>query len=110
VLLGLGLVRGEHVDPAAATAHGDSWLALGYLIVFGSLLAFTAYAWLLQHAPISRVATYAYVNPLVAVVLGALVLGEAITPPILVGGAIIVLAVAVVIRQEGQRASTVEVA
>jgi len=58
--------------------------------------------WLLQHAPISQVSTYAYVNPVVAVALGALVLGERITAITLAGGAIIVLAVAVVIRSEAQ--------
>jgi drug/metabolite transporter (DMT)-like permease len=57
----------------------------------------------LQHAPISQVSTYAYVNPIVAVALGALVLGEPITAVTLLGGAIIVLAVAVVIRSEASR-------
>ncbi|MFI5261458.1 MAG: EamA family transporter [Candidatus Limnocylindrales bacterium] len=107
-LLVLGLGSGERIDGAAVAAHPSSLLALAYLTVFGSLLAFTAYAWLLQHAPISRVATYAYVNPLVAVILGALILGESITPPILVGGAIIVLAVALVIGQESRGAAAPE--
>ena len=98
LLLG-GVVTGERIDVAATTAHPASLLALAYLVVFGSLLAFTAYAWLLQHWPISRVATYAFVNPLVAVVLGGLILGEPLTPPIVVGGAAIIVAVAVVIRQ-----------
>jgi drug/metabolite transporter (DMT)-like permease len=56
-----------------------SLLGVAYLIVFGSLVAFTAYTWLLAHAPVSTVATYAYVNPVVAVALGALVLHEPIT-------------------------------
>ena len=102
VLVVAGLAIGERPDLAVAQAHPDSVLALAYLIVFGSLLAFTAYAWVLQHWPISRVATYAYVNPLVAVVLGGLILGEPLTVPILLGGAAIVVAVAVVIRQESQ--------
>jgi drug/metabolite transporter (DMT)-like permease len=97
-----GLAIGERPDVAAATSHPESVLALGYLVVFGSLVAFTAYSWLLQHWPISRVATYAYVNPVVAVILGAVILGERITPPVLVGGAIIVLGVALVIRQESR--------
>jgi drug/metabolite transporter (DMT)-like permease len=77
-------------------------LGLGYLIVFGSLVAFTAYSWLLGNAPISWVATYAYVNPVVAVFLGWLILSEAVTLSVLVGGAIVVGAVAVVVSAERQ--------
>ena len=75
-------------------------LALGYLVVFGSVLAFTAYVWLVANAPISLVATYAYVNPVVAVLLGWLVLGETITWPTVVGGSVVVAAVAIVISSE----------
>ncbi len=82
-----------------------TWTALGYLVVFGSVLAFTAYVWLVANAPISLVATYAYVNPVVAVLLGWLVLGETITVPTLVGGAIVVAAVAVVITSERRPAA-----
>ncbi len=78
-------------------------LALAYLIVFGSWLAFTAYAWLLQNAPISKVSTYAYVNPVVAIVLGFLILDEVVTPVTVVGAAIIVVAVALVVRIENAR-------
>ena len=67
-----------------------SLLALGYLIVFGSLIAFTAYVWLLEHAPISTVATYAYVNPVVAVFLGLLFRNEPLTPRILLAAALII--------------------
>ena len=79
-----------------------SWLALGYLVVFGSLMAFSAYSWLLGRAPIEQVATYAYVNPVVAVALGALLRDEPVTPLVLVGGGVIVAAVAVVVRQESR--------
>jgi drug/metabolite transporter (DMT)-like permease len=98
-----GTALGElgQVDPGAFS--GASWIALTYLIVFGSLGAFTAYVWLLHHAPISLVSTYAYVNPVVAVVLGALILGEAVTLPILVGGAIVVAGVGVVVSTEARR-------
>ena len=89
--------RGD-VDSAAFSTR--SLLALAYLIVFGSWVAFTAYAWLLQNAPISKVATYAYVNPVVAIVLGWLILDEVITPITLVGAAIIVASVALVVRIE----------
>ena len=81
----------------------EAWLAWGYLVTFGSVVAFTAYVWVLSAAPISLVATYAYVNPVVAVFLGWLILSEAITVPILAGGAIVVAAVAVVVASERTR-------
>jgi drug/metabolite transporter (DMT)-like permease len=100
VLLALSLLSGEHWRALTEHASADSLVAVAYLALFGSILAFTAYVWLLQHAPISQVSTYAYVNPIVAVALGEIVLGEPITAITLAGGAIIVLAVAVVIRSE----------
>ena len=102
--IGLGIaaaVKGEHLDPGAGGAK--SWVALAYLVVFGSLVAFTAYSWLLQTAPISQVATYAYVNPVVAVALGALVAGEDITLTSLVGGLVTLVAVYLVVTEEGRR-------
>jgi drug/metabolite transporter (DMT)-like permease len=104
VLAVLGVSRGElrGVDPGAISAR--SWWALAYLMVAGSLLAFTAYVWLLHHAPISLVATYAYVNPVVAVALGALILAEPVTPRVLLGGAVIVVGVALVVSTERPRA------
>lgn len=95
-VLGTGL--GERLD--VATVSGRSWVALAYLILVGSLIGFTSFAWLLGNAPISLVSTYAYVNPAVAVALGALVLNEPITTQILVGGAIILVGVALVISTE----------
>jgi len=106
VLLLAGLARGElaHVDPATFSTR--SVIAFAYLVVFGSLIAYSAYTWLLQHASVSLIATYAFVNPVVAVVLGALVVAEPITPTIVVGAAIIVLAVAfIVLRQSAARRS-----
>ena len=70
------LVTGEATDLHLADASAKSLLAFAYLVVGGSLVAFTAYAWLLQNVPISKVATYAYVNPLVAVLLGWALLSE----------------------------------
>ena len=99
--LGLaGLLAGEGAPRDVGTA---SWVALAYLVVFGSVAAFTAYSWLLGVAPTSQVATYAYVNPVVAVGLGAVVAGEQVSPLTLVGGLVTVLAVAVVVTQEGRR-------
>lgn len=98
LLLLVGLALGER------TWMGDwapvTWLAWSYLVVFGSLVGFSAYVWLLAHAPISLVATYAYVNPVVAVVLGAVILGEVITGTIVIGGGIIVASVVIVISVE----------
>ena len=107
VALGLaGAVRGERFEVDAVS--GQSVVALAYLVVFGSLVAFTAYSWLLGVAPVSQVATYAYVNPVVAVLLGVLVAGEAVETVTLVGGAITVLAVAVVVGEEGRKAPAYE--
>ncbi|MGW1010887.1 EamA family transporter [Streptomyces termitum] len=96
----VGLLRGEQHGFDVTEVSGRSWTALAGLVVFGSLIAFTAYAWLLQSAPVSLVATYAYVNPVVAVLLGALILGEALTWPILLGGAIVVAAVCLIVTTE----------
>jgi len=95
-----GLVSGELGSFDASALSGRSLAAFAYLIVFGSFLAFTAYVWLLQHAPISKVATYAYVNPVIAVFLGWLVLDEVVTPLVLAGAGVIVLSVATIVRQE----------
>jgi drug/metabolite transporter (DMT)-like permease len=82
-----------------------SWLALLYLTVFGSLVGFSAYVWLLRSAPLSLVSTYAYVNPVVAVVLGAIFVGEALTPRILVAGGIILAAVALIVVARNRAAA-----
>ena len=74
--------------------------ALVYLIVFGSWVGFSAYIWLLQHVQMSKVSTYAYVNPVVAVFLGWIVLHERVDAYILAGSAIIIAAVALVTRAE----------
>ena len=97
----VGVLTRESVDVDAIRL--SSVLALGYLVVFGSLVAFTAYSWLLSVAPVSKVSTYAYVNPVVAVLLGALFVGEDVTGTAVIGGAMTVVAVAVVVSAEGQR-------
>jgi drug/metabolite transporter (DMT)-like permease len=74
-----------------------SWLGLLYLITIGSLVGFTTFVWLLRVAPLPRVATYAYVNPVVAFVLAALLLGETIEPRSVVAGAVIIFAVALIV-------------
>jgi drug/metabolite transporter (DMT)-like permease len=102
-IVAVGLIGGEGGDVHLAEFSARSILGLLYLITFGSLLAFTSYAWLLQNAPISKVSTYAYVNPVVAIVLGWAILDEVITPITLVGAAIIVVSVALVVRIENAR-------
>jgi drug/metabolite transporter (DMT)-like permease len=97
-----GLIGGELGDVSFGDFSGRSVFGLAYLITFGSLLAFTSYAWLLQNAPISKVSTYAYVNPVVAIALGWLVLSEPISVMTLLGAGIIVASVALVVRVESR--------
>jgi drug/metabolite transporter (DMT)-like permease len=89
------------VDVAAFSAK-SVW-SLIYLIVVGAVLAYSAYTWLLQNAPISQVATYAYVNPVVAVFLGWAILGENIPTMMIAASAVIVVAVATIVRNESRR-------
>ncbi len=89
-LLLLALVTGEPAALSVGAVSATSLVAFGYLIVFGSLVGFSAFAWLLRVEPATRVATYAYVNPAVAMVLGWAVLGEPLTPRSLVAAAVIV--------------------
>lgn len=98
-----GLGRGELGGLHPSTFSTDSILAFAYLVAIGSIVAFSAYIWLLQNAPVSKVATYAYVNPVIAIFLGWLVLGEAIAGVTLLGAAVIVVSVAVVVRVESRR-------
>jgi drug/metabolite transporter (DMT)-like permease len=99
-LVGLTAGEGSALDLGAISL--DSALALAYLVLFGTVVAFTAYTWLLRNAPISKVSTYAYVNPIVAVALGALIVGEEVTATMVVGAAIIVASVAAIVRREGE--------
>ncbi len=104
VLIVVALGGGElaHVDPAKISVQ--SLIAFGYLVLFGSLIAYSAYTWLLQNATVSLVSTYAFVNPVIAVVLGAVILAEPITPTTVLGAAVIVVAVAfIVFRQNAAR-------
>ena len=92
-------------------SFSPSWgsaLAWVYLVMFGSVIGYTAYVWLLANVPLSTVSTYAYVNPVVAIILGALFRGEQLTGRILIGAAIVVVAVAVVVRQEPPAATQPE--
>jgi drug/metabolite transporter (DMT)-like permease len=90
------LAAGEWKTFDITTVAARSWLALLYLIVFGSLIAFVAYTWLLRNAPVSLVSTYAYVNPLVAILLGAWLAQETLTPDVILAAAIIIGSVVLV--------------
>jgi drug/metabolite transporter (DMT)-like permease len=100
-LLATGALTGETVRPEEFST--ESLLSLGYLIVFGSVLAYTAYTWVLIHASVSRVSTYAYVNPVVAVFLGWLLLRETVDLTMIIGAAVIIVSVWMVIRTESRK-------
>jgi drug/metabolite transporter (DMT)-like permease len=95
VLAIAGAAAGEHIG----TPSAESAWAWAYLVVIGSLVAYTSYTWLLRNAPISQVSTYAYVNPVVAVILGAIILGEDVGLVTVLGTAVIVASVAVIVRR-----------
>jgi drug/metabolite transporter (DMT)-like permease len=111
VAAGLGALCGGALLAVASGLSGelgdarftaDALGAVAYLIVVGTLIGFTAYVWLLRAAPTSLVATYAYANPIVAVLLGWALLGEDVTPQILVAGAAIVVSVALIVGTSGR--------
>jgi len=95
-----GAGRGELGGVDVGAFSGRSLAGFAYLIAIGSLVAFTAYVWVLQHAPISKVATYAYVNPVIAIFLGWAILSEHVTGTIVIGATIVVASVAAIVRRE----------
>ena len=99
VLLILGAAAGEFSSLRLGQVSARSWLALAYLIVVGSIVAFSAYGIAVRALPTATVATYAYVNPVIAVLLGALILNERLTPAMIGGGVLIVGAVVLVVRR-----------
>lgn len=96
VLVGVGSAAGEwqRLDLAGSTLK--SWLSVAYLVVFGSIVALSCYSWLLQVSTPARVSTYAYVNPVVAVLLGAALGDEALSPRVLLACVVIIVAVAII--------------
>jgi drug/metabolite transporter (DMT)-like permease len=98
-LVGLGV--GEAGDLHLGDVSATSGAAFFYLVVVGAIVAFTAYSWLLRNVPIATVSTYAYVNPVIAVVLGWAILSETVRWSTAVGAAIIVSSVAFTVRHEG---------
>ena len=101
VLLAVSLGKGDRLDPAAVSPV--AWWAWAYMAVVVSLGAFSAYAYALASLPVSTVATYAYVNPVIAVLLGVLVVGERFSALQVLGGAVVLVAVVLVIAAERRR-------
>lgn len=99
VLLAAAAVSGEAGSFQFTAVSGRSWLAFVYLIFIGSVVAFSAYVVAVRALPTATVATYAYVNPVIAVLLGTAILGERLSASMLLGGALIVSAVVLVVRQ-----------
>jgi drug/metabolite transporter (DMT)-like permease len=99
----LGTVRGEHFTPRSYSV--GAWLAWAYLLLVGSVLALTAYNWLLRATSVPVAATYAYVNPVIAVFLGWLLLREPASATTLLCATVVVLGVALVLASEGRHRS-----
>lgn len=109
VLTVVGTLKGEWTTFNIAEVSASSWFAVAYLIIFGSLIGFTAYSWLLKNAEPAMVATYAYVNPVVAVFLGWLIAGETFTAQMLIGAGIIVGSVVLITsHNKGEKDATEE--
>lgn len=104
MLLLAGTLRGEWTNFQLSAVSLSSWLGLAYLLVFGSLVGFTAYSWLLKNAQPSIVATYAYVNPVVAVLLGWAIAGESLTSQMFLGAGVIVGSVVLITSQKSGKA------
>jgi drug/metabolite transporter (DMT)-like permease len=98
-------VTGEWASFDITAVTPSSWAGIGYLIVMGSLVGYTTFAWLITVASLARVSTYAYVNPVVAVILGFVVLGEPLTMRTLVASVVIVAAVAIIVTARARPTS-----
>ncbi len=103
IILTVAVIAGEPQDFSVAQVSGHAALAWLFLVVFGSLVAFTAYIWLLGVVSIAKAGTYAYVNPIVAVILGWAMLGEPITARTVIAAIVILVGVALVNVDWGRR-------
>jgi drug/metabolite transporter (DMT)-like permease len=102
----VALIHGDFAQLDLAAINPRAWGAFAYLVTFGSLVGFSTFVWLMKHSTPARVATYAYVNPVVAVFLGWLILREPITSRTIVASAIIIAAVAIITTQKSKSAKT----
>lgn len=109
VLLFVSLITGEWWKFSFREVSSNSWFGLAYLIIFGSIVGFTAYSWLLKNAQPAMVATYAYVNPIIAVFLGWLIAGETFTAQMLIGAGIIVGSVVLITSHKKEESSENEI-
>jgi len=100
--IGVGALRGEDTSLFFQARELETWIAFFYISIMGAI-AYSAYAFLLDNAPISLVATYAFVNPVVAVFLGAILRNELITVTILTGGFVVVIGIALVVLGETKK-------
>lgn len=98
----LGLLTGQWAHFDLRDVSPRSWLAFFYLLIFGGLVAFSAYVWLIRVAPTAIVSTYAYVNPIVAILLGSLLAGEPVTPRTATAAAVILAAVVLTTAERRQ--------
>ena len=102
VLSTVAVATGEVGAFSLGAVTSDAWWAFVYLVTIGSLVGYTTYGWLLRVAPLQKIATYAYVNPVVAFVLGALLLHEELSPRTIVAATVIVTAVALIVTARGR--------
>ena len=97
----IALLRGESFADIAHTSL-ESWIGWAYLVIFGSVIGYTTFGWLIKNAPLSLASTYAYVNPIVAMMLAMLLLDERMTTTVAIGGVIVLVGVALVVTVEGR--------
>ena len=108
LLLVVAAVHGDFVGFSFAQVSRNSWIAMGYLIIFGSMLGYTAYVWLFRNTEPSIAATYAYVNPVVAMLVGWLLAGEQLGANALIAAVIIIASVVVITRFRGGAGKSAE--
>lgn len=104
LLIVVGLLAGEKFSSFSSSTP-SSWFALLYLAVFGSIVGYSAFVWLVANAPVSLTATYAYVNPVIAVFLGVVFLKEKFHTSELIGGMVVLMGVILVVNAEGKRSA-----
>ena len=102
ILVTIGSLTGESFSDWR-DASASAWWGWLYLVLIGSIVAYSAYFWLVRNAPIGLTSTYAYVNPIIAIVLGLIFLNESINASYLLGGAIVLLGVLLVVTNESKR-------